>query len=371
MAPKPPSSDDQNPAPADDPELAKKLALEAAAAGPPTGGKAAGAPPDDDEDDEDDELELDDDDDDEDLVVFTAKEAAGALATIYGFVRPYLGNYKKLLAFVGLRRAGRDAVQRHHAAEPEIPDRRRARRGGFPGAVQDPRRARGRRHHHLDHRGLVRALGCAAGGRSSSPTCGRGCSSTSRTCRRPISPAPSAARSCRASRSTCGLRRLDQDLCQQRGAAVPGIDRRHHPDAVPELAARRGRAAGVSDHADRPADPDAEGGAGELRAEAQRIGAARHGAGKRRGAGGGQGVQPAAPDARLVHACATRTCASRPRPRCSCRPWWSAPSRSRCCCCTSWCWRSAPISPPRARSPSAPSSPSRARSGRCPTTSPI
>src|SRR4029077_11196338 len=42
-----------------------------------------------------------DDDDDEDLVVFTAKEAAGAMATIYGFVRPYLGNYKKLLAFVG------------------------------------------------------------------------------------------------------------------------------------------------------------------------------------------------------------------------------------------------------------------------------
>ena len=31
------------------------------------------------------------------------------------------------------------------------------------------------------------------------------------------------------------------------------------------------------------------------------VGAARHGAGKRRGAGGGQGVQPAAPDARLVH----------------------------------------------------------------------
>ena len=31
---------------------------------------------------EDDELELDDDDDDEDLVVFTAKEAAGAMATV-------------------------------------------------------------------------------------------------------------------------------------------------------------------------------------------------------------------------------------------------------------------------------------------------
>jgi ATP-binding cassette, subfamily B, bacterial len=40
--------------------------------------------------------------DDEDLVVFTAKEAAGALATIYAFVKPYLKNYKKLLTFVGL-----------------------------------------------------------------------------------------------------------------------------------------------------------------------------------------------------------------------------------------------------------------------------
>src|SRR6478609_9493753 len=98
MAPKPPSPDDQNPAPADDPELAKKLTLEAAPAGPVAGAKAAGAP--DDEDEDDDELELDDDDDDEDLVVFTAKEAAGALATIYGFVRPYLGNYRKLVAFV-------------------------------------------------------------------------------------------------------------------------------------------------------------------------------------------------------------------------------------------------------------------------------
>src|SRR5437016_2165703 len=98
MASKPPSSEDRNPAPADDPELTKKLVLEAVA--PLSGGKGAGAPPDDDKDDEKDELELDDDDDDEDLVVFTAKEAAGAMATIYGFVRPYLGNYRKLLAFV-------------------------------------------------------------------------------------------------------------------------------------------------------------------------------------------------------------------------------------------------------------------------------
>src|SRR3954452_5227382 len=99
MAPKPPSPDDQNPAPADDPELAKKLAPGAAGA-PPAGGKATAAPPDDDKDDEEDELELDDDDDDEDLVVFTAKEAAGAMATIYGFVRTYLSNYRKLLVFV-------------------------------------------------------------------------------------------------------------------------------------------------------------------------------------------------------------------------------------------------------------------------------
>ena len=201
MAPKPPSSDDQNPAPADDPELAKKLAP-AAAAAPPAGGKAAGAPPDDDKDDEEDELELDDDDDDEDLVVFTAKEAAGAMATIYGFVRPYLGNYRKLIAFVDLRRPRRDAVQRHHAAQPEIPDRRRARRGGFPGALQDPRRARGRRHHHLDHRGLVRALGCAAGGGHHR----RRADAAVRTRPEPagvaISPAPSAAKSSRASRST-------------------------------------------------------------------------------------------------------------------------------------------------------------------------
>src|SRR3954451_10102097 len=55
-----------------------------------------------DEPDEDEGDLLDDDEDDEDLVVFTAKEAAGALATIYGFVRPLLSNYKKIMAWVGL-----------------------------------------------------------------------------------------------------------------------------------------------------------------------------------------------------------------------------------------------------------------------------
>lgn len=53
----------------------------------------------DDEDEDDDELELDDDDD-EDLVVFTAREAAGALATILGFVKPFLSNYKRILGYV-------------------------------------------------------------------------------------------------------------------------------------------------------------------------------------------------------------------------------------------------------------------------------
>src|SRR5258708_1791546 len=102
MAPKPPSPDDQNPASAGDPELARKLAPGAVPAGAVGGGKAASAPPDDDDEEDDDDLELDDDDDDdEDLVVFTAKEAAGAVATIYAFVKPYLGNYRKLLIFVG------------------------------------------------------------------------------------------------------------------------------------------------------------------------------------------------------------------------------------------------------------------------------
>src|SRR5262245_27000842 len=43
----------------------------------------------------------DEDDDDEDLIVFTAREAAGAFGTIYRFTLPYLTNYKKGLAIVG------------------------------------------------------------------------------------------------------------------------------------------------------------------------------------------------------------------------------------------------------------------------------
>ncbi|MFZ2157685.1 MAG: ABC transporter ATP-binding protein [Bradyrhizobium sp.] len=102
MAPKPPSSDDRTPASADNPvasELDEKRAAGAGPANRPVGDKAAKPP---EPDDEDDEIEIDDDDDDEDLVVFTAKEAAGALATIYAFIQPFLKNYKKMLAFVSI-----------------------------------------------------------------------------------------------------------------------------------------------------------------------------------------------------------------------------------------------------------------------------
>jgi ATP-binding cassette subfamily B protein len=103
MAPRPPSPEDPKLASGGDPELEKKLAGGAKSAGPVPGDKAtapSSADHKDKEDEEDDELELDDDEEDEDLVVFTAKEAAGALATIYGFVKPYLSKYKKLLIFV-------------------------------------------------------------------------------------------------------------------------------------------------------------------------------------------------------------------------------------------------------------------------------
>src|ERR1041385_7791904 len=78
-------------------ELERKL-REGTASGPVPEGRAAATP----DDDKDEHVLVVDDDEDEDLVVFTAKEAAGALATIYAFVRPFLKNYKKMLAFVGI-----------------------------------------------------------------------------------------------------------------------------------------------------------------------------------------------------------------------------------------------------------------------------
>src|ERR1700721_2964680 len=104
---KPASPDDPTAIAADAiaaPELEKKPAGGAKGPDRVIAGKPPASPPldDDDEDDDEDELDLEDDEDDEELVVFTAKEAAGALATVYAFVRPFLKNYKKVLILVGL-----------------------------------------------------------------------------------------------------------------------------------------------------------------------------------------------------------------------------------------------------------------------------
>ncbi len=91
--PVPPSADDPAPSPLDE-----KFAIPVGATASPIKGvkppsvdkpapKAAAK-------------QSDDDDDDEELVVFTAREAAGAFATIYGFVRPYLSNYRKMVMIV-------------------------------------------------------------------------------------------------------------------------------------------------------------------------------------------------------------------------------------------------------------------------------
>ena len=101
MASKPQFPDRQIAA-ADDPvadELDKKRLIEAEAPDRLAGTKPSSPP---DEDEEDDESLGFEDEDDEELAVYTAKEAAGALATIYGFVKPHLKNYKKALTFVGL-----------------------------------------------------------------------------------------------------------------------------------------------------------------------------------------------------------------------------------------------------------------------------
>ena len=104
MAPRPLPSDDETPAAAQDQGLAASGKGGAASvAVRVVADKADALPQQDDDDDEvDDERELAEEEDDEDLVVFTAKEAAGALATIWGFIKPDLANYKKILAFVAL-----------------------------------------------------------------------------------------------------------------------------------------------------------------------------------------------------------------------------------------------------------------------------
>src|ERR1700676_681351 len=105
MASRPSASDSKMAAPADDPaapELEKKIAAGADAARRTVGDKPAASSPPDDEEHDDNELDIDNDEDEEDLVVFTGREPPGALARVYAFVKPYLKNYKKILAFVGL-----------------------------------------------------------------------------------------------------------------------------------------------------------------------------------------------------------------------------------------------------------------------------
>jgi ATP-binding cassette subfamily B protein len=83
------------------PSVTKPTGAKPVAAKTPPAAKPS-RPADDEEDDDEDDDELDDDEEDEDLVVFTAREAAGALATVYGFVRPFLKKHRKILIFVGL-----------------------------------------------------------------------------------------------------------------------------------------------------------------------------------------------------------------------------------------------------------------------------
>jgi ATP-binding cassette subfamily B protein len=108
MASKPLKQNEKPTAAANDPAAAAgegdKLAPTGAAARVIGDGPTSAPPPSDDDEDDEFEVEpaLEDDDDEEDLVVFTAREAAGALATVYRFVKPYLANYKTILVFVGL-----------------------------------------------------------------------------------------------------------------------------------------------------------------------------------------------------------------------------------------------------------------------------
>ena len=83
----------------DEESLADKDPLRPHAA---TAANAAKASAHESDDGDDDDEDWDDDDDDEELVVFTAREAAGAFATVTRFVRPYFSNYKKALTFVTL-----------------------------------------------------------------------------------------------------------------------------------------------------------------------------------------------------------------------------------------------------------------------------
>ncbi|MGL4324237.1 MAG: ABC transporter transmembrane domain-containing protein, partial [Beijerinckiaceae bacterium] len=93
------------PSPASKSKAPAKAADKTAAAKAPAPAKETPKPQpdDDDEDDDDDDDEDEDDEDDEDLpVTYSAKEAIGAFATLFNFVRPYLPAHKKGLILVGI-----------------------------------------------------------------------------------------------------------------------------------------------------------------------------------------------------------------------------------------------------------------------------
>ena len=115
MVSKPPSPDKNLATPVDEPaelDAERKLLIETGRKIPAdrtiskdrklSAEKPTSSADDEEDDEEEDSLEFEEDEDDEELPIYTAKEAAGALATIYGFVRPFLKNYKKMLTFVSI-----------------------------------------------------------------------------------------------------------------------------------------------------------------------------------------------------------------------------------------------------------------------------
>jgi ATP-binding cassette, subfamily B, bacterial len=88
-----PASDEDGPAAADNPGVPPPAEGPAAVGAKPDDAGAAPLPP---------PLPPFDEDDDEDLIAFTAREAAGAFATLYSFTIPFLRKYRKGLLFVGI-----------------------------------------------------------------------------------------------------------------------------------------------------------------------------------------------------------------------------------------------------------------------------
>jgi len=104
MPPKPTRKGSEPANPEAEPDERDAIGVAGGGADPMTSARAADAPPpndDDDESEEDATSLVDDDDEDEDLITFTAREAAGALATVSSFTWPFLSNYRRWITIVG------------------------------------------------------------------------------------------------------------------------------------------------------------------------------------------------------------------------------------------------------------------------------